>query len=92
MRCTGTLLPGGTSFLVLGLSEINAPFKLGIMVPAIDVFLKPIFIDGQGEVFIGGTWGSAIPSGGQFWRQYWWADPGGPAGFAGTNAVRATGP
>lgn len=81
------------SFAVIGLSELNAPFKGGIMVPFPDL----LFI-----MHTGGTSGSpstvqftgqvplALPDDTDLFFQFWVIDPAGPLGYAASNALRGT--
>jgi len=98
-------LEGGTAFsltastlranepltLVVGLSLLNAPFKGGTMVPALD-FLLPLVTDGAGSATLAATWPAGVPAGTLTAWQAWQADPAGPNGFAATNALQAVTP
>ena len=85
-------LPGGTATLVLGLSALNAPFKGGQLVPAPDILLAGLPVDGLGDYQLATTWPTGIASGFSFWAQFWIADAGAPNGFAASNGVMATTP
>ncbi len=85
-------LPGGSAFHIVGLTAINAGFKGGVMVPNPDLINGPLPIDGDGRLVLAGPWVPGVPSGFQLWLQFWFADAGGPVGFAATNAVRTTMP
>jgi hypothetical protein len=101
---TGSLVPGtpvtlslthAPSFapasLVVGLSELGAPFKGGVMVPHPDVILA-LATDAGGGVFLAAPWPAGLPSGIGLLVQYWVVDLAGPAGFAASNALRGTTP
>jgi hypothetical protein len=78
-------------FLVVGLSELSAAFKQGVMIPHPDLLLaKPM--DGAGAAALLFTWPAGVTSGASFWSQWWTVDAGGPAGFAASNGLRGTAP
>ena len=73
------------------LSSLNAPFKGGTLVPALDltVGLTTNFLGG---LVIQDTWPAGIPASTSIWYQYWIIDNTGPAGFSASNAVRSDSP
>ena len=77
--------------LVIGLSEIDAPFKGGVLVPSADL-LAPLVTSPAGALVLSGTWPLGVPSGASLWLQAWVADAGGPKGFAASNGLKATTP
>lgn len=79
------------ALLIVGLTQIHAPFKGGVMVPSPDLIF-PLFTDFFGAVSFGGPWPSGIPSGFTTYFQWWIQDPAGPKGFAASNAVLGTTP
>ena len=102
---TGTLLPGGSvvlalseakpaspAALVVGLSQAAVPFKGGLLVPAPTLILMGLLTSGSGGLALAATWPASVPAGVQVFFQMWVADAGGPAGFAGSNAIRAQTP
>jgi hypothetical protein len=82
-------LPGSTAFVVLGLSPLSAPFKGGVLVPHPDLFV-PVPVGPGGSLSLSATWPGGVPGGLSIYLQCWIQDPGGPAGLAASNAVRAT--
>ena len=105
---TGTLVGGDPAELVLtdlrpnsflygcyGFAVLDAPFLGGTMVPDI---LAPsgniltLFVGPGGALGLPFVWPTGVPSGVAFYVQFWVEDPGGPAGFSATNALRATAP
>ena len=84
--------PDAAAYLVLGLSDLSAPFKGGVLVPAPDVVLAGLATDGDGALALADTWPAGVPSSFTFRAQTWIADPAGPAGFAASNAVAGTAP
>jgi hypothetical protein len=84
-------LPGALPFLVVGLSELGAPFKGGTLWPAADLITNSPVFGGLGESTLAGTW--TEPLGGfDVWIQGWFADAGAVKGFASTTGVRASVP
>lgn len=73
---------------ILGLSEINAPFKGGVFVPSPDLINQPLGTDASGTAVVAGPWFPGL-SGITFSFQFWVVDPGAIKGFAASNAVRA---
>jgi hypothetical protein len=66
--------PGGTLWLVLGLTTETLPFAGGTLVPAPDVLL-PLPLDGAGELHLPLVWPNDLPPGIPFWLQPWLASP-----------------
>ena len=81
--------PPGTplAFLIIGLTEIDAPFKGGVMVPDVDSFLTigPMAL---GEFHLTFSWPFFVPAGLEVYFQFWVPDAGGPKGFAASNALK----
>lgn len=84
-------LGSSTAWLVLGLSEINAAFKGGVLVPNPDVVL-PLPTDASGGIAFAFQWPGGLPSAFPMAVQSWVQDPAGPAGFSASNALRLTTP
>jgi len=80
--------PSALGALMIGLSEIDAPFKGGVCVPAPDwlIFLPTSL---AGSIDVEATWPTNVPAGFATFYQYWISDPGAPTGFAASNALRA---
>ncbi len=81
-------------FLAVGFTQVNSPFKGGIFVPGIAPtgFLLLLTTDGNGEILVATPWPSSAPAGFSIFFQSWFADAGGPLGFASSNALSATTP
>jgi len=79
-------LPGASSWFVLGLDAIDAPFKGGTLVPA-PTLLAPLVPDAQGALDLVFPW-IAIPAGLELYIQAWIQDPGGPKGWSASNALQ----
>lgn len=85
-------VPSGSAFLAIGTSVLGAPFKGGVFVPAPDVVLGPLALDGAGALALGAAWPSGVPAGSSLWWQAWLPDPAGPQGASASNALRSTAP
>lgn len=85
-------LPNSPVYTVLGLSQLNASFKGGVMVPAVDLVVGPERSSMGGELVLRIIWPAGLPSGFQTWWQEWVQDPGAPAGFSASNALLGTTP
>jgi len=87
-------LENSTTFLIVGLSTLDAPFKGGTLVPALDLggFPVPLPTGPLGEIAVNATWPAGIPAGVSLYVQEWIQDAAGPAGFSASNAVSATTP
>ncbi len=80
-------LENSTAVLVSGLSALNAPFKGGTLVPALDQLFFGLPTGPVGTLVIGGAFPTGLPSGTELYLQYWISDPAGPVGFAASNAL-----
>lgn len=102
---TGCLEPGktvtlsvtnaleSTSFaLITGLSQLNAPFLGGTLVPSPTLFLLGLSTNSQGDWTLASVVPSNAPSGVDLYLQAWIIDPVGPRGFAATNGITASAP
>jgi hypothetical protein len=104
---TGTLVGGApfslglsnaleatTAYLVVGLGELNAPFKGGVLVP--DPTPPGFFIGlptgAGGSALLADVWPVGFPPGFHVVVQWWVIDGQGPAGFAASNGLRGTTP
>jgi hypothetical protein len=84
-------LPGAQSFLVVGFSAINAPFKGGVLVPDADIILA-LPVDGSGQIVLPFNWPAGFPGGATLSYQSWIQDPNGPVQFAASNGLAGTTP
>ncbi len=84
--------PGGAAFLVVGLSQLNAPFKGGTLVPAVNALLSGLPLDGAGALALSGPWSDDIPAGTSIWMQAWIPDAAAVAGFAASAGLKAVTP
>jgi hypothetical protein len=80
------------AFLVIGLAELNAPFKGGVLVP--DPGPAPVILPattGQaGRIIWNGPWPDDVPAGLPLVMQWWIDDPTGPKGWTASNGVSRT--
>jgi hypothetical protein len=77
---------------IVGFSAINAPFKGGVLVPSVDLILPGLVTTLTGTLQLATSWPGGVPAGFAFYFQAWIVDAGGPAGFAASNALKATSP
>lgn len=73
--------------LIVGFSELSAPFKGGVLVPQPDVIVNLPFSLGGTSTFAF-DWPDGIPAGTSLWYQAWM--PNASVGFVATNALRST--
>jgi hypothetical protein len=78
-------------YLIVGLSEIDAPFQGGILVPSPDVFVT-LPTNASGGFSLTSPWPAEIPAQFPTTMQYWVLDSAGVQGFAASNALRLTTP
>jgi hypothetical protein len=79
---------GGAAYHVVGASQLAAPFKGGVMIPAVHLVNGPLPLDASGGITLGGAW----PGGAEgltLYLQFWMPAAGGPSGFAASSGVRA---
>ena len=79
---------GAMGALFIGLGEINAPFKGGVLVP-LPLVSATLLLDGSGGLVLATSW-PALPPGTTIALQAWVVDAGGPAGVSASNGLRAT--
>jgi hypothetical protein len=85
-------LPGATTYLVLGLSELGLPFKGGVLCPSPDVLFPGLTVDALGTASVAAPFPAGAPSGTSLIMQWWIADPAGPTGFAASNCLEGLTP
>jgi hypothetical protein len=84
--------PGGSAFLVVGLSSVWLPFRGGLLIPDPGFLVLPLPLDGAGAATLPFVFPIGVPAGLNFWFQAWIPDAAGPVGFAASNALLATVP
>lgn len=80
------------AYVFVGFTEVNVPFKFGVLVPNPDLIVGPVNTNAQGELELSALWPAGTPSGFETFWQEWVQDPAGPAGFSASNAVKSTTP
>jgi hypothetical protein len=85
-------IPNDVATWVLGYSFLNAPFKGGVFGPNPDIMIHGIATGGSGSIELPTTWPAGLPSGFQFYMQWWMLDAGAPKGAASSNTIRGTTP
>ncbi len=88
-------LENAVAWGAVGFAAIDAPFYGGVFVPDIvspSGFLLGFGTGPSGSLALSTIWPSGLPSGVPIYVQFWLADPAGPFGYAGSNAVTATTP
>lgn len=80
--------PLASATLVLGLSQLDAPFKGGTMVPFPNVLVPGLPLGASGAITLPATWPAGVPAGLPVCLQAWIPDAAGPKGFAATNAIK----
>ncbi len=78
------------AWLLLGFSQVNVPFKGGILVPSPDILAGGLFTSQDGHFELSFTLPSIIPSGLPLYSQFWILDPAGPKGYSATNGLLGT--
>jgi len=84
-------LPNSQAWLLFGLSQVDVPFRGGILVPSPDIVLAALPISGTGDLALATTW-PALPSNTAVTFQYWVIDPAGPVGVSASNGLSGTTP
>ena len=82
--------PNAATWLLLGLSELSAPFKGGVLVPSPDIILDGLSTSGTGTFQLLSPWPAGVPAGFEIYWQAWIADAGAPKGFAASNGLSCT--
>jgi hypothetical protein len=102
---SGTLQPGSNvlvalrgalastpATLVVGFSQLNAPFKGGVVVPSLGLLLVGFVTSPGGTIPLATTWPVGLPSNFDTFFQWWITDAAGPKGFAASNGLRGKTP
>ena len=84
--------PLALAFLVVGFAQLNAPFKGGLLVPAVNLLVPGLPLNGAGAISLSAAWPTGLPAATKVYFQMWMPDPAAVAGFAGSNGLRATTP
>lgn len=84
--------PGAAATLVFGLSQLDAPFKGGLMVPEPLSYVGGLALNASGNLGLGFTMPPGLPPGMDLVMQLWIVDPAAPKGLSATNGLVATTP
>lgn len=84
--------PSAPTTLVVGLSELSAPFKGGLLVPSPDILISGLTTDAAGQLDLSSTWPTGLPPEVAIVLQHWITDALAPAGLAASNGLRALTP
>jgi len=87
-----TGLPFGSAYLVIGLSQLGAPFKGGTLWPSVDILIAGLPLDASGDISVPFVWPAGVPSRASIYIQWWMPDPGAIVGFSSSNGVRGETP
>ena len=82
---------GSSWWLIIGFSQVNAPFKGGVLVPAANLVIGPLPTLG-GSLPLVDSWPAGLPPGFALYFQGWISDAAGRKGFAATNGVASLTP
>ena len=88
----GNAIENAAVGFVLGLSQLNANFKGGTLVPNPDFIITGLTTNGSGDLSLTATWPAGVPSGFVTYFQEWITDPAGPKGFSASNGLAGTAP
>ncbi len=75
--------------LAVGVTQLNAPFKGGVMVP-MPLELIDLVTDPRGAIRLQGDWPEESTPGANLYLQFWISDPGALLGFSATPAIVGT--
>ncbi|MCB9508329.1 MAG: hypothetical protein H6697_11780 [Myxococcales bacterium] len=93
-NCAFTLAsarPSAPAWIVIGFTDISAPFKGGTLVPD-PVLVLAAATDASGGMLLPFVMPAGVPAGVDILTQIWVSDPAGPVGFAASNGLVATTP
>jgi hypothetical protein len=79
------------SFLILGFSRWDAPFKGGVLVPSVDL-LFPVPTDSTGAFQLQTQFPAGVPPDLHFFMQTWIVDPAATKGMSASNALEVITP
>jgi len=79
--------PSAPAVLIVGLSELNAPFKGGTLVP-VPLIVLPLATSNKGAVGLPFTLPAGVPFGTNVYFQFWIQDAAASQGYSASNALR----
>lgn len=84
--------PSASAWLIVGLSDLSAPFKGGVLVPNPDIIIGPFGTSAGGALSLSSSWPPNVPSGTEAWWQMWIQDAAAVKNFSATNGLLSTSP
>jgi len=85
-------VPSGFAHLVIGFTQINAPFVGGILVPNPDFVITPLPLNASGAITLAALWPPNVPSAFSITFQMLLSDGGAPFSYALSNAIEGVTP
>lgn len=79
----------GLAYLVVGLSDLSAPFKGGLLVPHPDLLITQLYFGGTSWT-LDFDWPAGVPPGASIWYQAWLTSNESLTGFVASNGLRST--
>lgn len=83
--------PFSVATLVIGITQIDASFKGGVLVPSPEFLIPGLPVNSDGNLQITAFW-PGLPQGATLFHQMWIQDGQGPVGFAASNGLRSIAP
>lgn len=90
--CLHQARSSAVTFLFVGDSRIDAPFRGGTLVPLPDTIYGPFVTDANGSLRLLDTFPSGVQPNTTLFFQHWIVDPNAPFGLAASNAISGTVP
>lgn len=88
----GRSAPAAQAFLILGVNNLSAPFKGGVLVPSPDVVVPGFTTDGAGQLVLDTVWPAGAASGVPLYLQFWIMDVSASQLFSATNGINKSTP
>ena len=82
--------PDSTAALIIGLTQVLAPLKGGVLVPAADVLVAGLPVSHAGKLVLSAAWPAGVPSGLTISFQEWIVDAAAVQGFSASNGLTVT--
>ena len=83
--------PSAATFVILGLSNLSAPFRGGVLVPTPDLILSGFATNAGGDLVLPSTWPAAGLGCLPIYAQMWISDGSAPAGYSASNGLLIVG-
>jgi len=79
--------PSSTAHLFVGLTQLDAPFKGGTLVPSPVIAPVSLPTSPSGTLSLPFVWPAGVPAGTELYFQHWVDDPAGPKGLSASNGL-----